>query len=79
MSLIKYKHKFDELSCYALHIVVIEECKARHFEKGLKPEVYNAITVLRLPTYANVFQRAQLIAKDSTSEAAKTTGQSFST
>lgn len=56
MSLVEYERKFDELACYAPHLVDTEECKARRFEKGLNPELYNAITMLRLPTYADVLQ-----------------------
>lgn len=53
-----------------------KERKARCFEKGLRPKLYNAIAVLRLPTYANVLQRVQLITKDNTSEVTKNVGQS---
>ncbi|KAF3453942.1 hypothetical protein FNV43_RR04383 [Rhamnella rubrinervis] len=46
LSLVEHERKFDELSCYAPHLVNIEECKARRFKKRLRPELYNAITVL---------------------------------
>ncbi|KAF3443402.1 hypothetical protein FNV43_RR13084 [Rhamnella rubrinervis] len=74
LSLVEYKRKSDELSRYAPHLVNTEERKARCFEKGL--ELYNVIAVLRLPTYANVLQRVQLIAKDHNPEMSKTAGQS---
>ncbi|KAF3451307.1 hypothetical protein FNV43_RR07402 [Rhamnella rubrinervis] len=53
-SLVEYERKFDELSHYVPHFVNTEERKARRFEKGLRPELYNAIAVLRLLTYADV-------------------------
>lgn len=55
MSLVEYGCKFDELAHYTPYLVNIEECKARHCEKGLKPELYIVITMLRLPTYDDVF------------------------
>ena len=66
LSLVEYERKFDELSRFAPHLVDTEERKARRFERGLRPNLYNAIAVLRLPTYADVLQRVQLIVKDPT-------------
>ncbi|KAF3440754.1 hypothetical protein FNV43_RR19040 [Rhamnella rubrinervis] len=54
LSLVEYERKFDEFSRYAPHLMDTEECKTRHFEKGLRAELYNAIIVLHLPTYAEV-------------------------
>lgn len=76
MTLAEYERKFDKLARYALHLVDTKECKARCFEKGLRLELYNAIAVLRLATYADVFQQVQLIVKDSTFEVPKVVGQS---
>ena len=55
-----------------------EELKARRFERGLRPDLYNAIAVLRLPTYADVLQRVQLIVKDPTSIVTRIAGPSSS-
>ncbi|KAF3445930.1 hypothetical protein FNV43_RR11107 [Rhamnella rubrinervis] len=76
---VKYEWKFHELSCYAPHLVDIEERKARRFVKGLRLELYNAIAVLQLPTYTDVLQRLQLIIKDHISEITKPTRQNFIT
>lgn len=79
MSLVVYKYKFDELACYAPHLIDTEEYKGRHFKKGLKLELYSAIVMLRLPTYINVLQQVQLIAKDNIPKVTKTIKQSFFT
>ena len=45
-------------------MVNTEERKARRFEVGLRPDLDKAVIVLRLGTYAEILQKAQLIAKD---------------
>ena len=80
LTLVEYERKFDELFRYAPHLVDTKERKARRFEKGLRPELYNAIALLQLPTYSEILQRVQLIAKDPTPEVVSHVGQgSFST
>lgn len=64
LSLVEYEKMFEELSRYAPYMNNTEDRKARHFETGLRPDLYRAIAVLRLPTYAELLQRVQLIAKD---------------
>ena len=79
LSLVEYERKFDELSRFAPHLVDTEELKARRFERGLRPDLYNAIAVLPLPTYADILQRVQLIVKDPTPLVTRTVGPSSST
>lgn len=50
----EYECKFYELARYTPYLMDTKEHKARHFEKGLRLKLYNAIVVLRLPTYADV-------------------------
>ena len=45
-------------------MVDTEEHKARRFKARLRLDLYKAIVVLRLGTYAEILQRVQLIAKD---------------
>ncbi|KAF3449717.1 hypothetical protein FNV43_RR10448 [Rhamnella rubrinervis] len=56
LSLVEYKHKFAELSHCASHLLDIKERKTRRFKRGLRLELYNAIAILRLPTYADIFR-----------------------
>lgn len=55
MFLVEYECKFDKLARYTPYLVGTKQRKAKRFEKRLKLELYNAITVLRLPTYMMVF------------------------
>lgn len=64
LTLIEYEIRFDELSRFAPHLVDTEKSKDIYFELGLRPNHYNAIAVLKLNTYTEVFQRIQIITKD---------------
>ena len=53
-SLIEYERKFDKLFRYAPHLLDTEEHKARHFEKGLQPELYITIAMFQFFTYLKI-------------------------
>ncbi len=64
MSVLEYEAKFVELSRYAGGLVATEEEKARKFEKGLRPEIREKIFMLRLPSLAEVVDRAFWVEKE---------------
>ena len=61
MSVTEYEAKFTELSRYALHHVQDEKRKARRFEQGLKPWIYQKVAVFELENYAAVVQKALIV------------------
>ncbi|KAK2986322.1 hypothetical protein RJ640_028980 [Escallonia rubra] len=64
MIVAQYEAKFTSLSRYAPHLVDIENRKARRFEKGLKRDIKNKLLALKLSTYANVTERAEILDAD---------------
>ncbi|KAK3029215.1 hypothetical protein RJ639_039295 [Escallonia herrerae] len=56
--------KFTSLSRYAPHLVDTENRKARRFEKGLRRGIKNRLLALKLPTYAKVVERAEILEAD---------------
>ncbi|XP_042489541.1 uncharacterized protein LOC122069552 [Macadamia integrifolia] len=52
----EYVQKFQELSIFAPHVMDIDECKARQFERGLSPHIQASIIILKLPTYKDVLE-----------------------
>ena len=51
MTVPQYVTKFNELARFAPHQVDMEERKARRFEQGLKPWLYDKITALQIDNY----------------------------
>ncbi|XP_024195741.1 uncharacterized protein LOC112198877 [Rosa chinensis] len=64
MSAMEYDARFTELSRYAPELVSTEAKKARKFEHGLRPNIRLKVSVLRLPTYAEVLERALIVEAD---------------
>lgn len=60
-SAMEYERWFNQLSRYARHLVSTEERKPRRFERGLRPEVGGIVSGLRLPTYGEVVEHAQVV------------------
>lgn len=54
----EYEAEFTNLAEYAPHMVATENRKARKFEDGLKPEIRKVVRPMRLPTNAEVVDRA---------------------
>ncbi|KAI8563814.1 hypothetical protein RHMOL_Rhmol03G0138300 [Rhododendron molle] len=64
MSVAAYEAEFTNLAEYASHIVADENKKARKFEDGLKYEIRKVVRPMRLPTYADVVDRALLVEQE---------------
>ncbi|KAG5561843.1 hypothetical protein RHGRI_004773 [Rhododendron griersonianum] len=60
----EYEAEFTNLAEYAPHMVATENRKARKFEDGLKPEIQKVVRPMRLPTYAEVVDRALLVEQE---------------
>ena len=60
-SVVDYESRFNYLSRYAPHLVDTEDRKARRFERDLRPDIGVIITGLRLSSYRDVFERAQVV------------------
>ncbi|KAG8379341.1 hypothetical protein BUALT_Bualt07G0078300 [Buddleja alternifolia] len=66
----EYEAKFTELSRFAPQVISSENLKARKFERGLRYELRKQVTILRLPTFTEVLDRA-FIAEKETEEGRK--------
>ncbi|KAL6986992.1 hypothetical protein U1Q18_052573 [Sarracenia purpurea var. burkii] len=64
MTVADYEAEFTNLAEYAPHMISTENMKARKFEDGLRPEIRRVIRPMRLPTYAEVIDRALLVEQD---------------
>ncbi|KAK6153864.1 hypothetical protein DH2020_013503 [Rehmannia glutinosa] len=62
MSVLDYERKFNQLSHYATHMVSIDQMKAERFVEGLRPELSGIISVLCDVTYAQIVDRARMVA-----------------
>ena len=60
----QYEAKFIELSRFVPHLIVIKEEKAFKFQDGLKPNLKNKISILKLGVYSEVVDRALIAEKD---------------
>lgn len=58
MTVAEYEAKFTELARFAPHQVDTERRKARRFEQGLKPWIYNKVAVLEIDNYADLVHKA---------------------
>ncbi|XP_028103263.1 uncharacterized protein LOC114302437 [Camellia sinensis] len=60
MFVAKYEAKFTELAHFAPHMIDTDHKKARKFERGLDLDVFDQVSVLKLPTYVDVLDRAHM-------------------
>ena len=54
MSVAEYEAKFNELARFAPHLISTERRKAKRFEQGLKPWLYNKVVVFEIDNYARM-------------------------
>ncbi|XP_058207681.1 uncharacterized protein LOC131320822 [Rhododendron vialii] len=64
MTVTEYAAKFTRLSRFATYVVDTEDRKARKFEGGLKDDFKTKVKLLKLPTYAEVLDRALILESD---------------
>ena len=65
LTVAQYEAKFAELSRFAPHLVDNEERRTRIFLRGLRPNIRTHLITLKLRSYADVVDRAQLWERDS--------------
>ncbi|KAH7573170.1 hypothetical protein JRO89_XS03G0082200 [Xanthoceras sorbifolium] len=63
-SLVEYERKFEQLSRFILHLIETEQYKINHLVGGLKPDIRKHVRILGLRTYAEVLQKAQILARE---------------
>ncbi|KAJ4975401.1 hypothetical protein NE237_000507 [Protea cynaroides] len=56
----EYVKKFDELSQFAPPVTT-DESKTRQFEEGLREDIRGSVSMLQLPTYAAVLEKAMIL------------------
>lgn len=61
MRVAEYETKFTELSRFVPYYVDTEEKRARKFEQGLKPWIYNKVAVLEISNYAQLVHKAAIV------------------
>ncbi|XP_058224359.1 uncharacterized protein LOC131333703 [Rhododendron vialii] len=61
MTVTEYDAQFTTLAHYAEHLIPNDSMKARRFEEGLQPDIRKAVKLLKLQTYAEVLDRAQML------------------
>ncbi|KAI9180213.1 hypothetical protein LWI28_002391 [Acer negundo] len=64
MSLVEYERKFEQWSRFALYLIDTEQRKINRFVGGLKSYIQKHVHVLGLMTYADMLQKAQILAKE---------------
>ena len=65
LTVAQYEAKFAELSRFAPHLVDNKECRTRIFLRGLRSNIQTHLITLKLRSYADVVDRAQLWERDS--------------
>ncbi|XP_028067871.1 uncharacterized protein LOC114270533 [Camellia sinensis] len=63
MTVAEYESKFTQLARFATYVIPTETRKARKFEAGLDAGIKDRLEVLKLPTYAEVVDRAYIAEK----------------
>ena len=63
MTVAEYESKFTQLARFATYVIPTETRKARKFEAGLEAGIKDRLEVLKLPTYAEVVDRAYIAEK----------------
>lgn len=61
MAMAQYEAKFNELACFAPHIVVDDTKKAFKFEQGLKPNIRSRLSTLLIQAYSSIVERALIV------------------
>ncbi|XP_058219278.1 uncharacterized protein LOC131329877 [Rhododendron vialii] len=61
MTIADYEAEFTNLEKFGSHAIDIDKRKACKFEDGLIPGIRNVVKPLRLPTYADVLDRALIV------------------
>ncbi|XP_022847556.1 uncharacterized protein LOC111370081 [Olea europaea var. sylvestris] len=61
MEISEYESKFKELSQYAPHLVSTELMKAKHYKRGLRPEIKQIVSSHDLTTFQAVVKKAQIV------------------
>ena len=56
-----YEAKFSELSRFAPHMIATEAMRAKKFERGLRPYLRSQVSMFRHETYAEVYDKAELV------------------
>ncbi|KAK2646729.1 hypothetical protein Ddye_021924 [Dipteronia dyeriana] len=64
MSLVEYERKFEQLSRFAPYMIDTDQLKTNRFIGGLKPNIRKHVWVLGLRTYAEVLQKAPILARE---------------
>ena len=64
LTVAQYEAKFIELSCFSPRLIAIDKEKALKFQDGLKPNLKNKISILKLGVYLEVVDRALITEKD---------------
>ncbi|CAL2246803.1 unnamed protein product [Prunus armeniaca] len=63
MSILEYKHKFNELSRFAPELITTEEDKCTRFEEGMWLDIQAVVTATTYPTMRALAQAADRVAK----------------
>ncbi|TXG48131.1 hypothetical protein EZV62_027425 [Acer yangbiense] len=64
VSLVEYERKFEQLSPFTPYLIDTKQRKINHFVRELKSDIRKHVHVLGLMTYADVLQKAHIIAKE---------------
>lgn len=56
-----YGFRFVQLFYFTPKLIIIERKKARKFLKGLRANIYDQLVTMRLATYAEALDNAQLV------------------
>ena len=73
MSVAEYESKFTQLAWFGTYVIPTEARKARKFEDELDTEIKDRLKVLKLPTYAEVVDRAYIVEKETKASRSVTT------
>ena len=69
MTVAEYEVRFDQLSCYAMHLIATEQDKCGKFEDWLRMEIKKGISVWDMHTFADMrevaLQTERLIEEES--------------
>ncbi|XP_028054232.1 uncharacterized protein LOC114258479 [Camellia sinensis] len=63
MKVAKHKSKFTQLAWFGTYVIPTEARKGKKFEAGLDVEIKDRLEVLKLPTYAEMVDRAYIAKK----------------
>ncbi|XP_030445058.2 uncharacterized protein LOC115667637 [Syzygium oleosum] len=75
MTVDQYKARFAQLSRYALKLIEDPVERAKRFRDGLNPDIRRQLVPLNLKDYNELYERAQLVEKESLERATTATNQ----